>query len=220
MYELNQWQKLIATEPTPRQWEFLERCRQPTSEVMFGYGAGAGATTAMLLAALDECTTDGYCGLLLKKRYRDIIQLGGIADRLANALSVNASASFNRSRMEWTFSGEQSTSHLLLGSIEKPSDVRNYYGLELSFLGFDHLQQFDKANYDILRSRLRVGSSVTAATAVMSRAENAEWIPAYFAERVVSTMHDNPHLDVAQYKRSLINLDPVTAHALANGDWN
>lgn len=219
MYELNKWQKLIVSQPTERQWAFLEKCREPKSEVMFGYGAGAGATTALLLAALDGCETGGYYGLLLRRRYRDMVQSHGIADRLAKALHGQSGASFNKSRMEWTFTGDNGTAHLLLGQIEKPGAACYYIGIELSFLGFDHLQQFDQSDYLTLRSRLRLGDSITAATAVVSRDEKAAWIPSHFAMQSVATMRDNPHLDSEEYKKSLLNLHPEQWRALTYGEW-
>lgn len=220
MYELNEWQKLIAPEPNARQWEYLQKCRQPRSEVMFGYGSGGGGTTALLLASLDGCMTDGHVGLLMNRSRMGLYQPGGMVNRLSASLAGKHGVSYQCSNRSWTFSGTFGTSHLYLGHVQEPNDIYNYFAMELSFLGFDHLEQFTESDYRILRSRIRgEGTGATACNAVVSRDENAAWIPKHFAGQVPATMEDNPHLDSDDYKRNLLNLDPADYHVLVHGEW-
>lgn len=210
--------------PTIPQAEFL-LCRKV--EALYGGAAGGGKSSALLLAALQYVDVPGYRALLLRRTFADLALPGALMDRAREWLGPTA-ARWNGQDKVWVF---PSGATLTFGYLEHDGDETRYQGAELQFIGFDELTQFKEKPYRYLFSRLRrlKGAQVPLRMRSASNpgGRGHEWVRSRFidgssGERafVPARMDDNPHLDVAEYEKTLAELDPVTREQLRNGDWS
>lgn len=210
-------------EPTPKQREFLSL---DCLEALYGGAAGGGKSSALLMAALEYVHVPGYAALLLRRTYADLALPGAIMDRSHDWLQ-GSGAIWNDRDKRWTF---PSGATLSFGYLDTQRDMYRYQGAELQFIGFDELTQFPEQPYRYLLSRLRrlAGSGVPLRARAASNPGGIghDWVRRRFVESsdddrrfVAANLGDNPHLDAAEYRRSLAQLDSVTRRQLEEGIW-
>ena len=132
----------------------------------------------------------------------------------------------------------------MFGYLDHDNDQYRYQGTEFQFIGFDELTQFNEAGYRYLFSRLRGPSPGRPLADVPLRmratanpgGRGHDWVRRRFIEPHLAqlagaasdpvrsfhpaTLTDNPHLNQADYRASLQQLDPVTREQLLHGDWD
>jgi hypothetical protein len=177
------------------------------------------------MAALQYVEVPGYTALLLRRTYADLALPGALMDRAADWLRPTA-ARWREKEKTWLF---PSGATLSFGYLETESSKYRYQGAEFQFCGIDELSQWSESAYRYLFSRLRrlKGSEVPIRMRAASN-PGAEWVKQRFliegpeAGRVFvpARLADNPHLDQAQYRRTLQQLDPITRRQLLEGDWD
>jgi hypothetical protein len=212
----------IPQQPTSKQAEFLSLT---CLEALYGGAAGGGKSSALLMAALEYAHVPGYAALILRRTYADLSLPGAIMDRSHDWLQ--GKAEWNDRDKRWTF---PTGATLSFGYCETARDVFRYQGAELQFVGWDELTQFPEQPYRYLLSRLRrlQGSSVPLRSRAASNPGGIghDWVRRRFVESadterqfVPANLADNPHLDQAEYRRSLALLDPTTRRQLEEGLW-
>jgi len=195
-------------------------------EVLYGGAAGGGKSDALLMSALRYVDTPGYSALILRRSYADLSLPGAIMDRAWDWL---------RPAIHWDDKAKTfrfgSGATLTFGYLETEVDKYRYQGAEFQFVAFDELTQFTETQYRYLFSRLRKGRD-QAIPLRMRAASNPggvghDWVRSRFIDAVdpsrafvPARLHDNPHLDAAEYERSLAALHPVERARLRDGDWN
>ena len=213
----------MPQEPTPKQREFLEL---DCLEALYGGAAGGGKSSALLMAALQYVHVPGYAALILRRTYADLALPGAIMDRSHDWLA-NTGATWLGTEKKWTF---PSGATLSFGYLETERDKYRYQGAELQFIGIDELTQWPEAPYRYLLSRLRrlAGSNVPLRARAASNPGGVghDWVRKTFVESVdpqrrfvPANLRDNPHLDAAEYRKSLARLDENTRRQLEDGDW-
>lgn len=232
--------------PTERQALFLSL--QHDREVFYGGAAGGGKSSALLMAALEFVQVKGYSALLLRRTYTDLSKPGALMDRAAEWLRGTA-AHWNEQKKQWRFpSGAVLTFGYLETENDKYSFQSAEYQFvgfdELSqFTQSQYLYLFSRlrrlADSDI-PLRMRAGSNPggTGGRWVYNRFIPEGFLPKDAQESKVwwkegedeegrsfkrafvpARLHDNPHLDQAEYTEALGELDTVTKSQLLDGDW-
>lgn len=215
--------KWIPHAPTLKQLEYLA---DPCAEILYGGAAGGGKSDAALMAALMYVDDPGYAALILRRTYPQLVQSGGLIPRSHEWLQ-GTPAKWNEQKKLWTF---PSGATLAFGSMQYENDKYDYQSGEYQFIGFEELTQFTETQYLYLHSRTRRLESSSIPIRVHATANPGgighEWVRARFVDNtepgrkfIAARLADNPHLDQAEYERSLANLDPITRRQLLNGDW-
>lgn len=195
---------------------------------MYGGAAGGGKSDALLMAALQYVEEPGYVALLFRRTFPDLSLPGAIMDR-ANDWLRGTKARWNGQEHTWRF---PSGAVLTFGYMNHEDDKYRYQGSAAHFVGFDELTQFTETQYRYLFSRQR-RSAESRIPIRMRAASNPggvghEWVKQRFVTEgraqghwfIPASLRDNPHLDRADYERSLAELDPTTRAQLLRGDWD
>jgi predicted phage terminase large subunit-like protein len=216
-------EKYCPQTPTERQAEFLAL---DVLEALYGGAAFGAKSSALLMAALQYVDEPGYAALLLRRTYADLAKPGALMDRAESWLRPT-DARWVASERRWLF---PSGASLSFGYVERFPDVYQYQSAEYQFIGFDELTQHEERCYTYLFSRLRRRSGVRIPLRMRAASNPGgighEWVKARFVgEGAVATfvpaqLEDNPHVDIAAYRRSLAELDDVTRAQLERGDWD
>lgn len=215
-------------------------------EVLYGGAAGGGKSDWLLMGALQFADVPDYGALLLRRTYKELSMEGGLLERAHEWLGPTG-ASWHASELKWEF---PSGAVLQFGYLDGQHDHLRYQSTEWQYVGFDELTHFRELQYRYLFSRLRrlAGSRIPIRMRAASNpggpghdwvkgrfaiyrsdAEDAESLlvchdPAWVAEHerifVPATIADNPHLDQAEYERSLAELTPRERAQLLKGDWD
>jgi predicted phage terminase large subunit-like protein len=183
------------------------------------------------MGALAHVHVPGYAALLLRRTYADLSLPGALMDRAHEWLRGTGARWDDRTKT-WHFPTGAS---LTFGYLENENDKYRYQGSELQFIGFDEATQFSETQYRYLLSRLRrlEGSSLPLRARLASNPGGLghEWVKTRFVNPgsgpdeeprpfIPARLEDNPHLDKAEYEKSLAQLDPVTRAQLREGDWD
>lgn len=200
-------------------------------EALYGGAAGGGKSDALLMAALQYVHVPGYAALILRRTSVDLKRPGAILDRALQWLA-GTDAKYNSDTQTFTF---PSGARLEFGGLDRENDKYKYQGAEFQFVGFDELTQFSETQYLYLHSRLRrlEGSDVPIRMRAASNPGGVGhlWVKARFSIKgkvghnpdrpfVPALATDNPALDVADYEKSLAELDYITREQLRAGDWD
>jgi len=220
----NPW---IKHQPTDKQAEFLYQVDSP--EVLFGGACGGGKSDALLMAALQFVDVPGYSAILFRRTYTDLSLPGSLMDRAHGWLRGTA-ATWSEVKKTWRF---PSGATLSFGYLDSSADRYRYQSSEFSFCGFDELTTFPEDDYRYLFSRLRRLKDSQVPLRMRSATNpggvGAAWVKKRFLSEesqqdgrlfIPARLVDNPHLDQAEYTRSLLNLDPFTRRQLLDGDWS
>lgn len=116
-------------------------------------------------------------------------------------------------------------------TVSGSSHYVSYGGIISKNCGFDELTQFTETKYRFMFSRLRRLKGVTIPLRMRSASNPGdighEWVKERFLRGgspdrvfVPARIDDNPHLDRAEYAKSLDELDPVTRAQMLEGDWD
>lgn len=244
--ELAKLETLLAAElpeercphrPTERQAAFLGIQHR---EALYGGAAGGGKSDALLMDAVQYVDDPGYRALMLRRTYADLSLPGALMDRAKSWWMSIAHWDEKTKTFRWP-----SGATITFGYLETEVDKYRYQGAEFQRIYFDELTQFSETQYTYLFSRLRRRAGVTTPLAMRAASnpggQGHTWVRDRFvseeaAEKlrsgeyeshyeqggrafVPSKLHDNPHLDIAEYEQSLEGLDPVTKAQLKEGDW-
>lgn len=213
--------KYIPHEPTEKQALFLLSLDE---EVFYGGAAGGGKTNSLLMAALQYVEIPTYSALILRRTYSDLALPDAIMDRCYKWL-FGTDAIWLNYKKTWVF---PSGATLTFGHLDKPNDKYRYQGSAYQAIFFDELSQFGELEYLYLYSRLRRQKKLLIPLRMWSTGNPGGrghlWVKNRFVmgskKYIPATLKDNPFLDQASYRKSLMNLDPITREQLLNGDWD
>lgn len=121
--------------------------------VYFGGAAGAGKSTCLLGAFLKFCHHPRTRGVIFRKTTKQLSNPGGLFDSAINLYKkVDPKLKVRNRDLEIIFS---SGATLKFAYLDNASDKYNFQGAELTFIGFDEIQQLSEDNVIYLLSRLR-----------------------------------------------------------------
>lgn len=241
-------QKQITQALTPRMTEYIVHQPYPKQaafmlldikESFYGGAAGGGKSDALLMCALQYVDTPGYCAIIFRKTFADLVKPGALIDRAQAWLAPWTNHPDSAQRVKWSDKEKKFTfpsgAILQFGYMETAKDRFNYQGGEYQFIGFDEVTHMLEICYTYMFSRLRrlknakhIPLRVRAASNPPDDGDNAEWVYDRFVNPktkdparifIPAGMSDNPYLDTDTYKESLEELDPVTRARLRDGLW-
>lgn len=142
--------EVLFAPASPAQEQFL------TSDAKFtfyGGAAGAGKSFCLLMAFLKVCHHPRTRGAIFRKTTKMISNAGGLFDEAVNMYKqVDPKLKVRKQTLEIEFS---SGALLKFGYLDGPQDKYNWQGAQLSWIGFDEIQQMTEDNVTYLISRLR-----------------------------------------------------------------
>lgn len=119
----------------------------------YGGAAGAGKSHCLLGAFLKYCHHPRTRGVIFRKTTKQISNPGGLFDNAVNLYKkVDPNIKIRSRDLEIIFS---SGATLKFAYLDKPADKYNFQGAELTFVGFDEIQQLDEDNVIYILSRMR-----------------------------------------------------------------
>jgi predicted phage terminase large subunit-like protein len=119
----------------------------------YGGAAGAGKSHCLLGSFLKFCHHPRTRGVIFRKTTKQISNPGGLFDSAVNLFKqVDPKLKIKNRDLELVFS---SGATLKFAYLDNPSDKYNFQGAELTFIGFDEIQQLSQENVIYLFSRLR-----------------------------------------------------------------
>jgi len=229
--------------PTPKQQQFLNLS---CIEGFFGGAAGGAKSSALLIAALQYVHVPGYAAIIFRKSYPLLSQPGGLLFRAKEWL-IAQGVQYSGERKTFTFpSGatlsfghlESTDSHFNYAGSEYQfigfDELTEFPETQYTFL-FSRLRRVSTIDVPLrVRSASNPGGtghgwvrerfvSDEAMDDILARSTDAaaNLSTYYVGDRafVPSMLRDNPHINYAEYMRSLDRLDPVTRARLVAGDW-
>lgn len=119
----------------------------------YGGAAGAGKSHCLLGSFLKYCHHPRTRGVIFRKTTKQISNPGGLFDSAINLFKkVDKGLRIRSRELELIFS---TGATLKFAYLDKPADKYNFQGAELTYIGFDEIQQLDEDNVVYLISRLR-----------------------------------------------------------------
>lgn len=119
----------------------------------YGGAAGAGKSHCLLGSFLKFCHHPRTRGVIFRKTTKQLSNPGGLFDSAVNLYKkVDPRLKIRMRDLEIEFS---SGATLKFAYLDKPADRYNFQGAELTFIGFDEIQQLSEDNVTYLFSRLR-----------------------------------------------------------------
>ena len=177
------------------------------------------------MAALMFADVPGYAAILFRRTFADLALPQALMAR-AHEWLQGTDAHWNERDKTWTF---PSGATLTFGYLASENDKYRYQSAEFQFIGFDELTQFTESQYTYLFSRLRRKAGVVVPLRMRSASNPGGAGHAWVFERFVvpgsgrvfvpAGLADNPHIDRAEYERSLSELDDTTRQQLLEGLW-
>jgi predicted phage terminase large subunit-like protein len=166
--------------------------------------------------------------LLLRRSITDFSLPGSLLD-LAHQWLDGTKARFDSKNSTFVF---PSGSRLVFGYCENLGDEQRYRSAQFQYIGVDELTQWVEKQYEFMFSRLRKTRSLDVPLRMRSASNPGDVGHAWVKRRFIvdansvegrvfipAKLCDNPMLDLEDYKRSLMNLDPVSRAQVLNGDW-
>lgn len=208
----------------------LDTSGNQPKEAFYGGAAGGGKSEALLMAAAQYVELPGYSALILRKTLPDLAQAGALIPR-SQEWWMGTAAKWHENKKRWTF---PSGAIIRFGYLERDSDINNYFGSEYHFIGFDECTQFPFHHYRNLLSRLRRKAVHTHIPLRYRAGSNPggighDWVKERFLSAegmkagrvfVPANLKDNPSLNYAEYRATLMELDPIMRARLLEGDWS
>lgn len=119
----------------------------------YGGAAGAGKSHCLLGSFLKFCHHPRTRGVIFRKTTKQLSNPGGLFDSAINLYKkVDPKLKIRMRDLEIEFS---TGATLKFAYLDKPADKYNFQGAELTFIGFDEIQQLSEDNVVYLISRLR-----------------------------------------------------------------
>lgn len=232
------WRQWCPQEPLPKQEEFLRlNCR----EAFYGGAAGPGKSSSLLMAALQYVHVPRYAALLFRRDFSRLALPGALMDR-AKEWFIPRGVKWSADEKTFRF---PSGATITFGYLDNFNDRYRYQSSEFQFIGFDELTEFPEDAYTFMFSRNRqtkdVGVPLRFRAASNPGGVGHDWVLRRFISKeaieatsrgefgvfwqegrafVPGRLIDNPYVDAAEYRESLMHMDPVSRERLLNGDWS
>ena len=131
-----------------RQEQFLS---SPADICIYGGAAGGGKTWSLLLDPIRYNQVDGFGGMILRRTYPEITNLGGLWDE-SEKLYPYTGASGVRGDLTWRW---PSGVRIEFSHLQYEADLQKYDGAQIPYLAFDQLEHFTEKMFFYMAIRNR-----------------------------------------------------------------
>jgi phage terminase large subunit-like protein len=224
--------------PTPKQASVLSLHQHEDmgSGILYGGAAGGGKSDLLLMAAAQFVGNPNFAALLLRRTYTELEEPGALLDRAQDWWRWMPNVRYSATDRVFHFPSGAKVSFAYL---DRPGIEKRYQSAEFQLLGVDEVTHFkDQRQVLYLLSRLRrpADSDIPLRAIFTSNpgGPGHEWVKARFiggtdpetgqyvapiCRYIPARIADNPHIDRAEYVRTLKHLHPTDRERLLNGDW-
>lgn len=140
---------VVTVSPQPGAQEQFLACEADIA--IFGGAAGGGKSYMILLDPLRWTHLDEFHAVIFRRKSTEIRISGGLLSESSN-LYPNHGGKLNDQQLLWKF---KKNVDIKLAGLPYESDVTDWHGGQLDFIGFDELTTFEESQFWYLSSRLR-----------------------------------------------------------------
>jgi hypothetical protein len=119
--------------------------------VIFGGAAGGGKTWALLMQPLQHVSNPDFGGVIFRRTSPQIRNQGGLWDESIKIYPL-LNAEPRQTVLEWRFT---SGAKLKFAHLQYDTDVHDWQGAQVPFIGFDQLEHFSESQFWYMLSRNR-----------------------------------------------------------------
>jgi len=123
----------------------------PADIVIFGGANGGGKTAGLVGAASRGIGDPGWTAAVFRRTYPELDQPGGVIDQ-SKKFYPDPEHNYNESKSRWKFPGG---AQVKFSHLQHESSKQSWDGAELTFVGFDQLESFERSQFFYLLGRLR-----------------------------------------------------------------
>lgn len=160
--------------PQPKQAEFLST---PADIAIFGGGAGGGKSWALLLEPLRHISNPRFGAVIFRRTYPQITSEGGLWDQ-SMKLYPPTGARPRQSDAAWVF---PSGAKFKFAHLQHETNVLDWQGSEIPFLGFDELTHFSEQMFFYLLSRNRSMCGVRPYVRATTNPDADSWVAKFIS---------------------------------------
>lgn len=160
--------------PQPKQHEFLATS---ADIAIFGGGAGGGKSWALLLEPLRHINNPRFGAVIFRRTYPQITSEGGLWDQ-SMKLYPATGARPRQSDAAWVF---PSGAKFKFAHLQHETNVHDWQGSEIPFLGFDELTHFSERMFFYLLSRNRSMCGVRPYVRATTNPDADSWVAKFIA---------------------------------------
>lgn len=193
-------------------------------EVLFGGAAGAGKSTALLMAATQYLHVPSYRAIIFRKHFTDLTLPGALMDQADKWFWGQPGVTWSARNRTWTF---PSGATLKFSYMYKPHDHLRFASHKFHFVGFDHLEVIKEAHYRYMMSRLKDDGIKHIPLRIWSTANPSNsWVRRRFLEEeapsrlfISSNLLDNYNIDPEPFVHAISKLPEWEKRRLLHGSW-
>lgn len=139
---------------------------------VYGGAAGGGKSWALLAEPLRHINNPQFSAVIFRREFPMITNEGGLRDE-SMKLYPQLGAKIRETDTKWTFPSKASVrfSHL-----QHPSDVLNWQGSQIPFIGFDELTHFEESQFFYMLSRNRSLCGVKPYIRATTNPDATSWV--------------------------------------------
>jgi predicted phage terminase large subunit-like protein len=149
----------------------------PADIVVFGGAAGGGKSYALLLEAVRHFSNPLYRAVIFRRTYPQITAGGGLWDA-AGKLYPRIGGTPNQSKHEYRF---RRGSAIAFRHLQYETNVYDWQGAELAFIGFDELTHFTERQFFYLLSRNRSTCGVRPYVRATCNPDAGSWVAGFLS---------------------------------------
>lgn len=158
----------------PKQEIFLS---SPADIAIFGGGAGGGKSFALLLEPLRHISNRQFGAVIFRRTFPQIASQGGLWDQ-SMKLYPGAGGRPRLSDVSWVF---PSGAKFKFAHLQHESNVLDWQGSEIPFLGFDELTHFSEQMFFYLLSRNRSMCGVRPYVRATTNPDADSWVAKFIS---------------------------------------
>lgn len=144
----------------------------PADIAIYGGAAGGGKTYALLLEPLRHINTRDFNGTIFRRTTKQVRLNGGIWDESAKIYSL-LGAKPKETTLEWTFT---SGMRVQFAHLEHETNIYDYQGAQLPFIGFDELTHFTEKMFFYMMSRNRSMTGIPGYIRATTNPDRRSWV--------------------------------------------